>query len=154
MTFANESDFEAYLRGEIIKPIITSHKEYYLMESKKAVDILICKNGSNPSLYFIEVKYHKKLHGRLGIGQRKGVGFQPEILSSKPTYFQNNLRWVMGSESHNGFLWLHNDEITEYLNAGMVGGKYNGVRKKIFNEKPLLNTAQLESNLRSWLGVE
>lgn len=75
-----EQDFENHIRNEILIPILQNYPEFELFNFKKAVDILIAKNGEAPELFFIEIKYHKKNHGRLGFGQGKGGGFQPEVL--------------------------------------------------------------------------
>ncbi|MFN4027238.1 MAG: hypothetical protein ACK4IZ_07330 [Flavobacterium sp.] len=90
----NETAFENHIRKDILNDIISENKSYKLFNFKKAVDVLIAKNGANPELYFLEIKYHKKNHGRLGFGQAEGKGFQPELLKDKTDYFENNLRWI------------------------------------------------------------
>ena len=79
----NESEFENHIRQDIISNLLSTKEIFKLFNFKKAVDILIAKNGISPKLFFIEIKYHKKNHGRLGFGQGKGAGFQPEVLKVK-----------------------------------------------------------------------
>ena len=91
MVFESEIHFERYIRTLIEEHICKYDPSIELLKSKKAVDILICKNRPTPELFFIEVKHFIKNHGRLGFGSRKGGGFQPEILSRRPEYFEKNL---------------------------------------------------------------
>ena len=72
MNFANEAEFEAYIRKLIGREITAKNKSIYALENKKAVDILICRDAPEPDLFFIEVKYHKNSHGRLGFGSSSG----------------------------------------------------------------------------------
>ena len=146
----NESDFENHLRIDIL-PTALPNKNYKLFDSKKAVDILISKDGVNPKLFFIEVKYHKANHGRLGFGHAKGKGFQPEILKRKVDYFENNLRWVLGSEDSEQYWFVDNTILRNYLNNGSVGEKYNGIRKELFTNFPSLSKAKLIIEISNWL---
>ena len=82
MKFKNETEFEHYLRQLIADRITAQYPHIYALDNKKAVDILICRDSPlSSALYFLEVKYHKKSHGRLGFGSRNGGEFQPEIVS-------------------------------------------------------------------------
>lgn len=98
MTFQNEREFEAHIREVITKKILPLDKQLVMIQNKKAVDILICRNGKKPALYFIEIKYHKNKHGRLCTGHGKGGGIQPEILQLQPDYFKKQMRWILGAE--------------------------------------------------------
>ena len=153
MAYNNEKEFEKHLRRDIITPLLDGHNEYYLLESKKAVDILICKNGMNPALFFIEVKYHRHKHGRLGFGHAEGGGFQPELLIMNPSYFQSNMRWILGVEDKEGYLFMTNDEIIQSVSSGKVEKKYNNIQTKIFNEQRLLTSSELKSEISNWLGI-
>lgn len=97
MDFINEAAFENFVRREVIDNALPSNL-YQLFNFKKAVDILIAYNGPAAKLFFIEIKYHKLNHGRLGFGQGQGLGFQPEVLSLRPKYFEENMRWILGKE--------------------------------------------------------
>lgn len=75
--------------------------------------MVICRDRPEPDLFFIEVKYHKNAHGRLGFGGSGGGGFQPEIVSRKPKYPESSLRWVILSEEHpdNGIIFAPSEVI-------------------------------------------
>ena len=153
MEFKNESAFESYLRDLIETRICVNHDELVLFENKKAVDILICRNGENPALFFLEVKYHKKSHGRLGFGSSSGGGFQPEIVSKTPDYFESNLMWLISGEGHsdNGVIFVPSSVIRNYLSGGSVGEKFNNIQNRIFSEVNGYSEDVLVSKIESWL---
>jgi hypothetical protein len=156
LTYRNESEFEAYLRALIGDHITKAAPSIYALKNKKAVDILICKDAPRPELFFIEVKYHQTNHGRLGFGSGKGGGFQPEIVSTKPVYFESNLRWVLASEEHepDKVLFLTSAVVRKYLAGGKVAEKFNNFQKKIFREEPWLNESEFVEQLCQWLGAK
>lgn len=121
------------------------------MKNKKAVDIILCKNGRKPALYFIEIKYHKSSHGRLGTGHGKGGAIQPEILKYQPDYFKNNMRWILGSENKDGFWIMDNMTISSYIAGKEIGEKYNNIQTRIFDDSKSLSETKLIQSLRSWL---
>jgi len=153
MEFENEGAFESYIRELIKTKICTGHNNLILFENKKAVDILICRNGPQPALFFLEVKYHKKSHGRLGFGGSIGGGFQPEIVSKAPNYFESNLRWLISGEGHSdkGILFVPSSVIRKYLSGGNVGKKFNNIQQKIFKEVSGYDEASLIKQLKSWI---
>ncbi len=151
MTFDTEKDFEAHIRNLLTFHVIPENKDLVLFANKKAVDILICKNGLNPALYFIEVKYHKIKHGRLGFGHSKGGGFQPEILLKEPKYFETNLRWILGSEDKHVYWFLTNSEVRKYLSGGIISKKFNNIQAKMYKEVKALDENELLEALRRWL---
>lgn len=148
---SNESDFENHIRQDILKEILANKLAFKLFNFKKAVDVLIAKNGKDPKLCFIEIKYHKKSHGRLGFGQGKGAGFQPEVLKDKTTYFENNMRWLLGHEDSEQYWFVDNNTIRQYLNGDKVGAKYNGIQIKFFSEVQSISKESLITNLSNWL---
>jgi hypothetical protein len=147
----NETEFENHIRKDILNDIISENQNYKLFNFKKAVDVLIAKNGANPELYFLEIKYHKKNHGRLGFGQAEGKGFQPELLKDKTDYFENNLRWILGKEDSEEYWFVDNNKIREYLNAGVIGKKHNGITAKFFKEVNSMNKTELIDKIKEWL---
>ena len=155
MTYRNESDFESYLRGLIADRVTKTNPSIYALKNKKAVDILICRDCPQPALYFIEVKYHRAAHGRLGFGSGNGGGFQPEIVSAKPAYFESNLRWVLASEEHeNGkVLFLPSEVIRRYIAGGEVGDKFNNIQRKIFQAERWITEKEFVEQLGQWLGL-
>lgn len=122
-----------------------------MLTNKKAVDIVICKNQPVPTLFFLEIKYHKNKHNRLGFGQGKGGGFQPEILSKRPDFFETNLRWIIGSEDSELYYFLDNNGLRMYLQGGNVGEKFNGIQKKLFKNETGINKEDLTNKLLTWL---
>ena len=147
----NETKFENHIRQDILTEIITDKEAFKLFNFKKAVDVLIAKNGKDPKLFFIEIKYHKKSHGRLGFGQGKGAGFQPEVLKDTTTYFENNMRWILGHEDSEQYWFVDNDTIRQYLNGDKVGEKYNGIKIKFFREVQSMSKEALIINISNWL---
>lgn len=91
----------------------------------------------------------------MGFGSGNGGGFQPEIVSRKPSYFEQNLRWILTSETHaeEGVLFVPSSTIRQYVSGGTVGEKFNNIRPKIFDEVPLLAKPALIVALRGWFGL-
>jgi hypothetical protein len=147
----SEFDFENHIRKDILDIILANKSDFKLFDFKKAVDILIAKNGTKPKLFFIEIKYHKKNHGRLGFGHAKGGGFQPEVLKEKTTYFENNMRWILSNEDSDEYWFVDNNAIREYLNGDKVGEKYNGIKVKFFIEVKPISKEELIKQLGNWL---
>ncbi len=146
----NESDFENHIR-QIIIPLLSFSESYKIFDFKKAVDILIARNGAKPKLFFIEIKYHKKSHGRLGFGHGGGKGFQPEVLKERIDYFEDNLRWILGHEDSEEYWFADNETIREYLNGDRVAEKYNGIKTNIFNKITPKSKKELILELNQWL---
>lgn len=153
MKFENEAQFEGYVRDIIEEDITSMHPEIYALSNKKAVDIVICRDGKFPKIFFLEVKFHKKNHGRLGFGSRAGGGFQPEILSKEPTYFEQNLMWVLSNEdtSDGSLLLLNNQELRESVSGGAIGNKFNNIQKSIFKKHNWLSRVEFSRELEKWL---
>lgn len=155
MTFQTESQFEAYIRYLIHDHVTVQDKSVYALKNKKAVDIIICKDSPEPQLFFIEVKFYKPNHGRLGFGGSKGGGFQPEIMTRKPAFFEKNLRWVLASEAHQPgkILFLSSDTLRKYVAGGDVEEKFNNIQERLFREQQGLTQDKFVRDLRRWLGV-
>ncbi len=149
----DERAYENHIRAIVAEHIVSERTDLVLMENKKAVDILICKNGTKSALYFIEVKFHRHKHGRLGFGGAGGIGFQPEILSKNPDYFSSNMRWIIGDEEHgiDRFVLLTNSEIASFVAGGAVGQKFNNIQSRLFRESHWLDQAQLIGALKTWV---
>jgi len=153
MKFKNESEFENYIRKLIENYITKKDKKIYALTNKKAVDIVIC-NDNIPVVYFIEVKYHKSRHGRLGFGSKKGIGYQPEILTKQPKCFEDTMRWIIGKEDNDKIYFLTNNEMKNYISGGTIGEKYNNIQiGKLFKEKKGLSEVKLISSLRDWVNT-
>lgn len=149
----NETAFENHIRKDILTEILSEREDYKLFNFKKAVDLLIAKNGLNPKLYFIEIKYHKKNHRRLGFGHGKGGGFQPEVLKEHTSYFEENLRWILGNENSENYWFVDNSIIRDYLNGNVIGEKYNGIKLKFFIEVNSISKLELTEKIKEWLKI-
>jgi hypothetical protein len=147
----SETQFENHLRFDILPFAIPQDNNHKLFDFKKAVDILIARNGVNPKLFFIEVKYHKPNHGRLGFGHSKGGGFQPEVLITTTDYFEDNMRWILGEENSEKYWFVDNNMIGQYLNGDVVGQKYNGIKIKFFKEVQSVTKEELIIKINNWL---
>lgn len=150
----DEKQFENHIRTDILDEILKNHKDFKLFIFKKAVDILIAKSGQNPKLFFIEIKYHKLSHGRLGFGSSKGSGFQPEVLGVKVDYFESNLRWILGNIDSEQYWFADNDSIRNYLSGGDVGRKYNNIQARFFREIEPITKNELIRQLEQWLQIK
>ncbi len=154
MQFNNESEFERHIRQLIGERITTNHPEIYALENKKAVDILICRDSDVPKIFFLEIKFHKVNHGRLGIGSSDGRGFQPEILTRKPVYFERNLMWVLGNqENDNSYLLVSSNSIRSYLAGNEISNKHNNIQARIFREERWLDEDEFVDKLTGWLKI-
>lgn len=147
----NEAEFENHIRQNFLSKVLANKEEFKLFNFKKGVDVLIAKNGIESKSYFIEIKYHKKNHGRLGFGQGKGSGFQPEVLKEKTDYFEKNMRWILGHENSEEYWFVNNDTIRRYLNGDKVGVKYNGIKLSFFKKIKPLSQSKLINKLNIWL---
>ena len=121
-----------------------------MFDNQKSTDILICKNGELPDLFFIEIKYYNKSHGRLGFGHQKGAGFQPEVLSKRPDYFEKNMRWILGSKDSNKYYFLNNSQIAQYISGGEIDYKQNNIQTIIFSDIGGLKRSELSNELLKW----
>jgi hypothetical protein len=155
MQFDRESALEHHIRGLIENHVTREHPHVYALKNKKAVDILICRDGAKPALFFIEVKYHQLSHWRMGFGGGVGVGFQPEIVKREPAYFESNLRWILTSDSYveKGVLFVPSSVIRRYLMGGEVSEKYNNIQTRIFEEEKFLTDGELVGKMREWFGL-
>ncbi|MBS0480369.1 MAG: hypothetical protein JSR79_13870 [Proteobacteria bacterium] len=151
--FANEAELERYVREVIQSRVTTRHPHIYTLENKKAVDILICRDGPDPALFFLEVKFHRHGHGRLGFGSGNGRGFQPEILQRKPAYFERNMRWVLASETHepDKIRLLTSADVRKYVAGGVIGQKFNNLQTRLWRESPYLSHGDFASELEAWV---
>jgi hypothetical protein len=151
MPFLSEREFEVHIRHLITKHILPLDENLVLIRNKKAVDVLICRNGKKHALYFIEIKYHRANHGRLGTGHGKGGGIQPEILQLQPNYFSKQMRWILGTEIHEGYWMLNNKEIMDYIAGSAIGEKHNNIQMKLFRERKPSTERQFIKSLKEWL---
>ena len=146
MIFANELDFENHLREIVDSRITSENPGVYALESKTIGDIVIMRDDPPPAIFFLEVKYYQQANSRLGIGDSSGAGIQPEILKRRPAYLESHLRWVIGSNMHNGDrYWLVTSAKIrrQFVAGGHIGKKQNNIRKRLFRECTSLDENQL-----------
>ena len=155
MIFANESAFEGHLREIIDSRITPENPGVYALEYKTIGDIVIMRDDPSPAIFFLEVKYYKKAKGRLGFGDEHGAGVQPEILRRRPAYLESHLRWVLGSDTHNGdgYWFATSEKILQFVSGGCIGKKQNNIQERLFRECVSLDESQLVEQLKRWLLV-
>ncbi len=141
------------MRQFVVDEICARHPTIQVIESKCSVDMVVCKEAPVPSAFFIEAKFHTLAGSRIGFGDSRGQGFQPDIVKTPYGFFESNLRWVLGSELHNGLLFLPTEVIRNYVAGKSVGPKFNNIGERIFREQPLLSPTQLHQAFCSWLSV-
>lgn len=153
MSFDNESAFEDHLRGIIDSRITSKNPGIYALKYKTIGDIVIMRDDPSPAIFFLEVKYYQKAKGRLGIGTSSGKGVQPEILKRHHAYLESHLRWVIGSDTHNGDgYWLVTSEmIRQFVSGGCIGEKQNNIQERLFRKCASINENQLVEQLKRWL---
>lgn len=151
--FSNELELESHLRDLIVSKITAREPRIYMLENKKVMDVLICRDEPHPALFFLEVKLFQRHHGRLGIGSAQGRGFQPETVRSKPAYFESHLRWIIAdsAQAMPKVLFLPTSTLTQYMAGGSVEEKFNNIQRRIFTEETFLETDALEATMFSWL---
>ena len=148
----NESSFEYHIRELIDLHIVQQDREIIMLENKTIGDIIICRGGNSPAIFFIEVKYYKP-YERIGIGGSKGKGIQPEILKKRPKYLESNLRWLFG-QSINGkieYWFVRSETVCSYLAGGSIGEKQNNIRDVFLTELPSINEEEIVRVLKTWL---
>ena len=153
MSFDSESAFEDHLREIIDSRITSENPGVYALKYKTIGDIVIVRDDPPPAIFFLEVKYYQKAKGRLGIGASSGAGVQPEILQRRPAYLESHLRWVIGSDTHNGDgYWLATSEkICHFVSGGCIGRKQNNIQLRFFRKCTSINENQLVEQLKKWL---
>ena len=154
MTFSSEANFESHLRGIIDANVISKIPDLVVLKYKTVADIIICRNGKSPGIFFLEVKYFQRQKGRLGFGTARGEGIQPEILVRMPDYLESNLRWVLATDSHgDGYWFVTSEQLRQYLAGGAIGQKQNNIQEALFREIDSLNPRDLTNELVRWLSV-
>ncbi len=153
MSYANEAELERAVRDIITTNICSSEPDLKLLDHKTVGDIILTREGPSPAIFFLEAKYYQLQKGRLGFGNNKGVGIQPEILTKRPAYLETHLRWVIGSEYHDGQgYWLVTSEtLCRYVAGGVIGPKQNNIQEALFRDVVSLNEANFLQELRQWL---
>ncbi len=145
-----EKDLEKRIRNIIKKKIITSNQSIQILESKDITDIICCRNDDKPCLFFIELKHYSSKNNRIGFGSKDKISFQPEILQTKPKYFEKFTRWVFCDENQNYYI-LTNEDCRKYIMGDKISyDKQNNFRLNIFSEQKKYNEDELYEYLIDW----
>ncbi len=152
MKFENEEDFRSWIHEELSKQL---GEKWIVLHAKNVSDIIVCRNASEkPFAAFIEVKYHKSMHGRIGFGSGKGKGFQPEILERGPLYFEKYMRWVIADNDSEKYLFFSNAEVRKNSAGGKIEkGKQNNFVYGLFEKNANITSHISDCPLRvaEWL---
>ena len=145
----SEKDLEIRIRNKLTS--LFSDSDFILLENKDVVDIVIL-NDKTQKLFFIELKFFKKSHLRLGTGSEYGKGFQIEILERKFAYFESNLRWILATEEDDYYRFCTNEQIRKNI-CNDLGKKYNSISKKLFESDEItkLTEGELIKEINHWL---
>ena len=151
--FSSEAHFESHLREILAEDITSRTPIIHALKHKTVGDIVLCREGESPSLFFLEVKYYQLQKGRLGFGNGAGEGIQPEILLKAPAFLEYHLRWVLGSDHHpgKGYWMVSSEVLRKYLAGGAIGKKQNNLQEALFRNEPSYDRAELSEALRGWL---
>ena len=148
--YASEAQLEKHIYDLVRRAIAQIDAKFNLFESKKVADIVICREDPNPAVFFIEAKYPKGRE-RIGFGSGQGAGFQPEILSKKPMYFEKHYRWVLSNDTTDKIFVLSNDGISQYIAGGTVGEKFNNFQHRLFRTEEGMHENEFILSMISWL---
>lgn len=150
MPFQSETALENHIRF-LIQNSLSENNNLKCLDSKSIVDITICRNEPQKSVFFIEAKLYKPGNNRIGIGNKNGYGIQTDILFNRPDFFENNLRWILAKNDVDGYLFLDNAQIMEFVNNGIQYSQQNNIQPAIFNHFDLLDDHQILQNILEWL---
>lgn len=143
--FESEGAFRDWVQSELSRQLESGDGSYVVLRSKNVNDIIICKASPAPNIAaFVEVKYAKASSGRIGVGDGRGGGFQPEILIRRPAYFEQFTRWLVASEVGVAVL-ADSDTVRRHAVGGEFReGKQNNIQPDLISEEngafPLADT--------------
>lgn len=73
MKFNSEEEFRQWVASELPKHLAQG---WTVMHGKNVSDIVLCWDDEiHPLILFVEAKYHKTSHGRIGFGNASGKGY-------------------------------------------------------------------------------
>lgn len=150
-----ESELEKHIRELIHKTIIFNHPEIQMLESKEVTDIILCKNNlEKPEVFFIELKHYVSSNGRIGFGASGRVTFQPEILKTKPIYFESYTRWIFCDSNFENYFFLSNEDCRRYISGDNISyDKQNNFKLSLLDKEPKLSESDLIKKISQWVGI-
>ncbi len=150
--FENESELEKHIR-ELLNRALAGDARFMLLRSKKVADIVVCREGSSPAIFFIEVKLCKA-NMRTGIGSPGGKGFQPEIVQRRPKYLEDHMLWLLCDQEKGLYVVADTEVISKYPVGSSIGPKQNNISPRILKEKELLGEDDLVNEVLAFLNQE
>ena len=153
MTFKDEKEFEAHVRNLITLNVASPSTNFRLLKANGIADIVICREGIHPAIYFIELKYESRSLS----GQRNQInvteGIQTEILKNRPDYMENHLMWLLGSQECEGGYWfISSKQLSAYITPNSANNNID--RETIFRGKASeqkMSEADLVKSLELWI---
>jgi len=146
-----EKNMENHLRNLIKDKVLSNVKNFYMLDSKDITDIICCKNGDMPLLYFLELKHYSSTNGRIGFGSSGKKTFQVEILKERPSYFEKYLRWIFCDENFSNYYILDNEACQKYIMGDSVSyDKQNNFRLTLFKKERKFSEQELCDYLINW----
>jgi hypothetical protein len=142
---------ENHIRKIIKDKIIVNNPQFEMLDNKDVFDILICDNGNPSKIFFIEVKHYSAKNNRMDFGGSNGNGYQPEILTKQPKYFEERLIWVFLRENDDNYYVLKNADCQNYLSGGSIGVKQNNFQTSLFNNITPLSENDFLRYIENWL---
>lgn len=148
MTFNSEEDLRVWLLKELRKRLPATS---VVLDSKNVSDVIVCANTRNgPAALFVEVKYLTDRSGRIGIGDWEGKGFQPEILSKRPRYFELYTRWLIAAEDGWAVL-ADNETVRAHVSGGAIEtGKQTNIKESIFDDN-CFRVGESPERIAAWI---
>jgi len=152
MIFEDEKDFENFVRGLIKNIECGEEQDLDVFDHQTVNDIFVCRNGKNPKVFFIEIKYFTKKKNRVGIGEGNGTGLQLEILGKRPQYLEDYLKWIITHEDKEDCYWfIDNETLLKYVNTESNSSQKN-ISRKLFSNEQCYSQSELIDKLKNWLG--
>ncbi|AII60226.1 hypothetical protein X793_05615 [Dehalococcoides mccartyi CG4] len=157
MLFNKEIELENHWRN-LLCTTLGVDERFKILEGKNVADLIICRDGSQPISFFLELKLYKTKSNRIGIGNKDSNSFQPEIIRKHPEYFEKYLRWIIckdDDKEDKQYVIVTTSSIkNNYLCGGKLGAKgnkQNNIRIDIFQKEPLLSETELLEKLITYL---
>lgn len=150
MKFNNEEEFRRWIVKKLPQHL---EQDWKVLHGKNVSDIVLCwDRESQPLIMFVEVKYHKTKHGRIGFGDGKGRGYQTELLIKKPMYTEKYLRWIVADQDSEQCLFFTNDDVRKNCAGEIKQGKHNNFTSKLFekNKNICFNFNEAPQHIAEW----
>jgi hypothetical protein len=150
MKFNNEEEFRQWVAAELPKHL---GQRWTVLHGKNVSDIVLCRDDdTQPLILFVEVKYHKTSHGRIGFGNASGRGYQTEILLKRPFYLERYLRWLVTDQDSEQCLFFSNDDVRNNCAGEIKEGKQNNFTSGLFekNRTRCFKLADAPQQIAKW----